>query len=180
MFTIAFCFLGIAGFIVAALACVWMAGKSDPSISVDVGGLHAAAACISEEMAAGDVPSVGDRSATPEARAKRREAKELWMEWYAKCVEEVASRQKAFYSWARTLALCAAMSLVGVVMEAYYGEPISLSGIVAGLRGPRPVSASLNALGKGKDHRAVAHPLREPSVPISAAVANGQLCAVEP
>ena len=139
MFTAAFCFLGIAAFIVAALACVVRANRADPFIEVDVGGLHAASVCISE--GSGAAGGAGDREPTPAEKAKWQEMKATWMEWYAQCLEKVAEKQKSLYSWARTLALCAALSIIGVLLEAHFGESISLSGILAGLRRSHPVAA---------------------------------------
>ena len=43
------------------------------------------------------------------------EIRSLWMMWYARCQEKAIVKQKAIYSWARTLALCAVMCMVGAL-----------------------------------------------------------------
>jgi hypothetical protein len=146
MFTAAFCFLGIAALIVAALVCLWKARQTNPVVEVDLGGLHAASICISSGRRGGGGPATaGDREPTAAEKAKWREMKEVWMDWYIQCVEKAATKQKTLYSWARTLALCAALSLVGVVLEVHYGESVSLSGILAGFQRPRAAAAEAPA-----------------------------------
>jgi hypothetical protein len=51
----------------------------------------------------------------------------IWMQWYSQCQEKALLKQKATYSWARTMALCAALCLIGVVLEATFDEPITLA-----------------------------------------------------
>jgi hypothetical protein len=143
MFSAAFCFLGIAGFIVVALACVVKAVKPDHRVEVDIGGLHAAAACMwAGTDDDGNSSATESRELSAHEKAKWREVKKTWMEWYAQCVEQVNLKQKTLYSWARTLALCAALSLIGVVLEVKFGAPISLSNILAGLRRSQPAASA--------------------------------------
>ena len=51
-------------------------------------------------------------------KAKWTNVKAMWVRWYDLCQEKAILEQKAMYSWARTMALCALLCLVGVVLEA--------------------------------------------------------------
>ncbi len=46
------------------------------------------------------------------------------------------------YSWSRTLAMCSALCLIGVLLEAEYDKPISVSTILAGLTHSSPAAAN--------------------------------------
>jgi hypothetical protein len=141
MFSATFCFLGIAGFIVAALACFSRAKRTGQCVEVDLAALRAASVYLSAgRRAEGGTAATSDQDPTADEKVKWKEMKGMWMQWYARCQEKAIVRQKAMYSWARTLALCAALSLIGVFLEASFGEPISLSGILAGFRRPQPAA----------------------------------------
>ena len=64
------------------------------------------------------------------------------MQWYAQCQEKAILKRKAIYSWTRTLAMCAALCLIGVVMEVSFGEPITVDRIVSGFENSHPVATS--------------------------------------
>jgi hypothetical protein len=66
----------------------------------------------------------------------------MWMQWYDRCRKNAILKQKAIYSWARTLALCALLCLVGVLLEAEFDQPITLRTVLAGFRRPDPVAAT--------------------------------------
>lgn len=110
MFTAIFYFLGLAGFILATSVCL-SAGKRATD-----GAIRA----ISNE------PTVDER-------AQWGEMEPLWMMWYGQCRENALLKQSMVYSWARTMVLCAALCLIGVLVEVEFGQPISLRNIVAGL-----------------------------------------------
>ena len=71
------------------------------------------------------------------------EIRSLWMMWYARCQEKAIVKQKAIYSWARTLALCAVMCIVGALLEGEFDEPITVSRIMAGFRRPCAAATEL-------------------------------------
>ena len=142
MFSATFFFLGIAGFVVAALACLSRATRAGRCVEVDLAALHSASVCLATgPRAAGRAPATGDQDARADAKAKWQEMKAIWVQWYAPCLQKAVSKQKAMYSWARTLSLCAALSLVGAVLEAHFGESISVSTISSSFEGPRSVPA---------------------------------------
>lgn len=125
MFSATFYFLGVAGFIVAASACLSRGKQVGRRIEVDLSDLHAASVCL---------VTAGNKPTWDEIRA-------LWIKWYARCQEKAILKQKAIYSWARTLALCAVLCLMGVLLEAEFDEHVSVRGIWAGISHSRPAAA---------------------------------------
>ncbi len=132
MFTAAFFFLGIAGFIVAASFCLSIGRRTAQHVEVDLAALRAASAWLST---AGTKP-VWDRN------AKWQEIKATWMGRFARCQETAILKRKAMYSWARTLALCAVLCVVGVLLESEFDQSISLRGILAGFTHSRPAATA--------------------------------------
>jgi hypothetical protein len=127
MFSATFYFLGLAGFIVAASACLTMGRRIGQRIEVDLADLRVASVGL---LTAGRKPTWD-------------EIRSLWIVWYARCQEKAIAKQKAIYSWARTLALCAVMCIVGAILEAEFDEPITVSGILAGFRRPGAIATEL-------------------------------------
>jgi hypothetical protein len=130
MFTATFYFLGAAAFLLAAAACLSTAKRLSQSVELDLAAFRVALVCL----------STGDAKPTKEKKAKRHGTSPLWMNWYARCQEKAFSKQKAMCSWTRTLALCAALCVVGVVLEAEFDEPITFSRLLAGFRLPHPIA----------------------------------------
>jgi hypothetical protein len=64
---------------------------------------------------------------------KWQDMKAVWMKWYVQCQEKAIMRRTAMYSWVRTLALCAALCLIGVVLEVEFGQSISLDHVLDGV-----------------------------------------------
>ena len=120
MFSATFYFLGLAGFVVAASACLTIGKRVGQRVEVDLADLRAASVSL---LTAGRKPTWD-------------EIRSLWMMWYARCQEKAIVKQKAIYSWARTLALCAVMCIVGALLEGEFDEPITVSRIWAGFRRP--------------------------------------------
>jgi hypothetical protein len=147
MFTLVFIFWGMAGFIVAALFCFSARKRASQYAEVDFDALHAASACLSARRGAvaDDTRATRDKEPTCDEKAKWREMKVLWMQCYAKCQERALARQREMCCWARTLALCAALCLVGVLLEGAFGQSISISNILADDRHPHSVAASSQA-----------------------------------
>jgi hypothetical protein len=124
MFTAAFYFLGMAVFVLAASICLSNGRRAGQHVEVDLADLRVASVGLL---------TTGRKPSWDEIRA-------LWMKWYARCQEKAIVKQKAIYSWARTLALCAVLCLVGVLLEAEFDETISVSRVLAGFRHPYPVA----------------------------------------
>lgn len=134
MFTATMYFLGLAGFIVAALACL-SKGRSTPrSVEVELPALRTAAVCFLAGCRAADRgSSSADVAAAAEEKAKWREMKALWLQWYDHCQEQAVLKRQALLSWGRTLVVCSLLCLVGVYLEVHFDEPISIGKIFAGL-----------------------------------------------
>ncbi len=130
MFTATFYFLGVAAFLLAATACFTKGKQSDRSVEVDVAALRVALLCL----------SASDDSAARDEKMKRHGINTQWMKWYVKCQEKATLKRDAMYSWARTLALCSVLCIMGVCLEAEFDEPITVSRILAGFRLPRPIT----------------------------------------
>ena len=104
--------------------------QSDRSVEVDVAALRVALLCL----------SASDDSAARDEKMKRHGINTQWMKWYVKCQEKATLKRDAMYSWARTLALCSVLCIMGVCLEAEFDEPITVSRILAGFRLPRPIT----------------------------------------
>jgi hypothetical protein len=128
MFSATFYFLGLAGFIVAASACLSVGRRAGRRAQLDLADLHSASVSL---------VTLGRKPSWEELRS-------LWMVWYARCQESAVARQKAIYSWARTLALCAVLCIIGALLEGEFDEPISLSRVLSGFRHSAPAAATMS------------------------------------
>ena len=116
MFAATWYFLGLAGCLLATLLCFTRGKKAGRRVEVDLADLRVASLCL---------VSAGSKPTWHAIRA-------MWMKWYLQCQHTAVRKQKAMYSWSRTSALCAVLCLIGVLLEAEYGKPISASTILAG------------------------------------------------
>jgi hypothetical protein len=144
MFMATFLFLGIAGLIVAVSACLAIGKRAGRYVEVDLDALSAASICLSagRRKVADSTTATGNSEPTQDEKSRWREMKMVWMEWYGRCQEKSLLKQKTMYSWARTLALCAVLCVVGVLLEATFGQSISLSHILDGFRSSHPAATS--------------------------------------
>lgn len=126
MLTATFYFLGVAGFLLAASTCLTMGRRAGQHIQVDLDDLRAASVSV---LTSGKKPSWDEMRA-------------LWMKWYARCQEKAIAKQKVTYSWARTLALCATLCIVGALLEIEFDQSISLRSIIAGFRSSPAVATN--------------------------------------
>ena len=124
MFSATFYFLGLAGFLIAASACLTRGKRANQHINIDLSDLHAASMGL---VVAGNKPTWN-------------EIRSLWMKWYASCQEKAILKQQATYSWARTLALCAALCLIGVLLEVEFDERISAARVWSNLFPSQPTA----------------------------------------
>lgn len=100
MFTAIYLFLGIGGFLVLALTCL----------------------STEEPAADGPSPTNQHNRLTWSKSAKWPEIRAAWLEWYVRTHEIKAPKRKAMLSWGRTMALCAAICLVGIVLAVELDE----------------------------------------------------------
>lgn len=119
-------FWGLSGFLLTAIICLTRGRRACQHIEVDVADLRTASLCL---VSAGTKPTW-------------RAIRTMWMKWYLQCQDAAVRRQKALYSWSRTLALCAVLCLIGVLLEAEYERPISVRELLAGLMPSHPVATS--------------------------------------
>jgi hypothetical protein len=125
MLTATFYFLGVAGFLVAACACLTKGRRVSQRLEVDLTDIKAASVSL---LMAGKKPTWD-------------EMRGLWMQWYARCQAKATQKQQAIYSWARTLVLCAVICIVGIVLQVELDEQASLSQALSSF-GRRPTAAS--------------------------------------
>jgi hypothetical protein len=126
MVTATWYFLGIAACLVTAIACLTKGRRASRRVEVDLADLRMASLCL---VSAGTKPTW-------------QAIRTMWMKWYFQCQEAAIQRQNSLYSWARTLALCAAICLMGILLEVEYGRPITADGVIDGLVPVPPVAAS--------------------------------------
>ena len=145
MFTASFYFLGVATSIFAALFFFTTGKRAEKSVEVDLDTLKAASICLPTGRRAtlGDLSSSMCKKLPWEERVRLSDWKSLWMQWCKRCKRKASLKQKAMYSWARTMALCAALCLMGVLLEAEFNQPITLQNILAGFRRPSPSASSV-------------------------------------
>lgn len=157
--TASFYFLGLAVFILAASVCLCRGVRAGHCVEVDLDILRAASVCLptGRRAVADDTSSTLYKEMAWDEKAKWSDIKAMWRQWYARCHEKAILKQKATYSWARTLALCALLCLVGVFLEAEFDQPITLRTILAGFRRPDPVASSVQM--------SQLHPSRSASTP---------------
>lgn len=140
MHTAALFFLGIAAFIVAALACLSKGKRAGQRVEVKRAGqrvevdledlLGASIWLTAGRRTADGTTMTRDKELTWDKKADWQVMKAIGMQWYCHFREQAIVKKKAMYSWGRTLALCAALCLVGVLLEVEFGEPISIDTVL--------------------------------------------------
>ena len=118
MLSATFCFLGIAGFIAAVLACFSM-GKP---------------------VAATGAVGVPPKRPTWSKKAEWPEIRAAWMLWCLRCQAWEAPKRKTALSWGRTMALCAGLCLIGIVVKVQLDEQTCKSRVRPDF-GHRPAAA---------------------------------------
>ena len=113
MFTASFYFLGVAIFILAASICCSKGMRAGKCVELDLETLRAAAVCLpTGRRAAADGTTANEyKELAWDEKAKWGDMKAMWTRWYARAKKKASLQQKAIYSWARTLALCALLCL---------------------------------------------------------------------
>ena len=143
MFTASFYFLGVATSILAALLFLTRGKRAGKRAEVDLDTLHAAAICLPTGRRATEelLSSSMFKELSWDEKAKLSDLKSFWGQWYDRCKKKALMKQKALYSWARTMALCSVLCLIGVLLEAEFNQPITLQNVLNGFRRPStPVS----------------------------------------
>jgi hypothetical protein len=138
MFTVSCYFLGLSLFFLAAIVCFTTGKRAGKCVEVDLDTLHAASVCLpTGRRAAPDSAIAGMcKDITWDEKIKLKDLKAIWMQWFERCRRKAMQRQKAMYSWTRTMALSAALCLIGVLLEAEFDQPITVRNILAGFRRP--------------------------------------------
>jgi len=147
MLTISYYFLGLAISILLASVCLSWGKRAGQRAEVELDTLRAVSVCL---PAGRRVPTDGIaetmyKELSWDEKARWRDARTIWMRWYGRCQEKAIQKQKAMYSWARTLALSALLCLGGVILEADFDQPITISNILAGFKRSVPPAASATA-----------------------------------
>jgi hypothetical protein len=145
MFTASFYFLGLATCILATSVCFSRGKRAGRCVEVELDTLRAASVCLpTGRRVAPDGAATMLCTATAiykgltwDEKAKWTDMKAMWVQWYHRCQEKATLKQKAMYSWARTMALCAMLCLMGVLLEAEFDQPITLNTVLSGFRDPR-------------------------------------------
>jgi hypothetical protein len=140
MFHAALFLVGIAAFVLAASVCLSRAKRVGRSVEANLTAHEAASVCLSAGRRAADG---APRDPTWDEIARWQEMKVMWMQWYGRVREKALLRQEAMYSWARTLGICAAICLVGIVLEATFDQHVTVDQISAGFRQPTSTASSL-------------------------------------
>jgi hypothetical protein len=158
MFTASFYFLGVATSIFAVLFFLATGKRAEKSVDVDLDALHAASICLStgRRVTLGDLSSSMFKNLPWEEKARLSDWKSLRMQWYKGCERKASLKRKAMYSWARTMALCAVLCLIGVLLEAEFDQPITLQNILAGFRRPSPPASSVETSYRQSAHNGFA------------------------
>jgi len=146
MFTASFYFLGVAASILAASLCFSWGKRAGHCVKMEIDTLRTVSVCLPtgrRAAANGTTAAALYKELTWEEKARWRDMKAMWMQWYRRCQKNAILKQKAIYSWARTMALCALLCLVGVLLEAEFDQPITISNVLTGFRRPDPVASSV-------------------------------------
>jgi hypothetical protein len=148
MITLSYYFLGLATFILAATVCLAKGRRASHVAEVEIENLRTLSVCLPmpRQPAAEDAAAIMYKGLSWEEKAKWSHTKAMWLQWYTRLQEEAILRQKAIYSWARTLSLCALLCLVGVLLEAEFDQPITIRTVLAGFRRQEPVACSSQTL----------------------------------
>jgi hypothetical protein len=138
MFTASFYFLGLAAFILATSVCATWGKRAGRCVEMELDTLRAASVCLptGRRAAPDGTATTMYKEMTWDEKAKWTDMKAMWMRWYHHYQEKAISKQKVMYSWARTMSLCAVLCLVGVLLEAKFDQPITLTTVLAGFRDP--------------------------------------------
>ena len=144
MFTASLYFLGIAASICAALFFLATGKRAEKSVEAETGRLHAASIDSSTErqMTLGDLSSSMCQNLPSEEKARLSDWKSLWVQSYIHVKRKAFLKQKAMYSWARTMALCAGLCLLGIVLKVELDERMSASQITSGFTHQHPVATN--------------------------------------
>jgi len=147
MLTISFYFLGLAVSILATLICFSTGKRAGKRVEVELDALHAAAVCLpTGKRATADAAAAAMyKELTLDEKIKLSDIKTIWIQWYERCKKKAVEKQKAMYSWTRTLALAAALCLIGVLLEAEFDQPITIRTVLAGFRRPTPATSAFQA-----------------------------------
>jgi hypothetical protein len=145
MLTISYYFLGLAVSVLAASVCLAKGRRAGKCVEVELDALRAASICMptGRREITDDAVAALYKHLSWEEKAKWSNIRAMWTRWYSVCQEKAALKQRAIYSWARTLALCALLCLVGVFLEAEFDQPITLRTVLAGFRRPCPPAVCL-------------------------------------
>jgi hypothetical protein len=145
MLTISCYFLGLAVSILAASVCLAKGRRAGKCVEVELDALRAASICMptGRREIEDDAIATMYKQLSWDEKAKWSNVRAMWTRWYSICQEKAVLKQKAIYSWARTLSLCALLCLVGVFLEAEFDQPITFRTILTGFRRPCPAAASL-------------------------------------
>lgn len=138
MFTASFFFLGLAVFVLAASVCLAWAKPVDNYVEMDRAILYATSVCLNPEGR-----STANGTTAKMYKEPTRDDEET--RWFSECQEMEIAEQRALYSWVRTLALCAVLCLMGVLLEAEFDQPITLHTILTGFRRADPVASAFQA-----------------------------------
>jgi hypothetical protein len=76
----------------------------------------------------------------PNERAAWNRLKIAIMELYSRYESTETPKQKALRSWTGTLAICAGLCMIGIVMEVRYNTMITTRTVVSGLTGEQHIS----------------------------------------
>jgi hypothetical protein len=139
MFTASYYFLGVAVSICATLFFLTSGKRAGKKVEVDLDTLHTATICLprGRQMTSEDV-SAAYKDLPLEEKAKFNDSRSSWMRWYEQSKKKALMKQKAMYSWARTMSLCSVLCLIGVLLEAQFNQPITLHAVLTGFRRPNP------------------------------------------
>jgi hypothetical protein len=111
MFVATFFFLGLAVCIFAGLICFTLARTAKQNVQLP-----------------------------PNERAAWNRLKIAIMELYSRYESTETPKQKALRSWTGTLAICAGLCMIGIVMEVRYNTMITTRSVVSGLTGEQHIS----------------------------------------
>jgi hypothetical protein len=144
MFTASFYFLGMAGSILAAAVFLSKGKRAGRCVEVDLDTLRAVSICLPTDRGAAleGTLSKNYKELMWDKKARWTNLKAMWQRWYHLCQEKAIEKQKAMYSWSRTMALCSVLCLIGVLLEAEFDQPITLRSVLVGFRHPEPPAAA--------------------------------------
>jgi hypothetical protein len=165
MLIISYYFLGVAVSILAALICLSTGKRAGKCVEVELDTLHAVSVCLpAGRRASADASTAAMyKDLTWDEKLKASDAKTVWVRWYDRCKRKAIEKQKVMFSWTRTLALCAALCLIGVLLETEFDQPITYRTILVGFGSPCPEAlvVPISQLPPAHAASAADQPLRE-------------------